>query len=90
MSRANEALKAWVRILNASLTPLPGDTVRLTESLESLGMPAEAVTALVNAFPATLTPSREGIELLIGQRALLGLPGADFTYEQIVDCSFLQ
>jgi hypothetical protein len=53
-------------------------------------MPVEAVTALVNTFPRTLIPSREGIELLIGQRALLGLPGADFTYEQIVDGSFLQ
>lgn len=89
-SQANDALKAWVRILNATLTTMPGDTVKLTEALELLGMPVEAVKAMVNTFPETLTPSREGLELLIGQRALLGLPGADFTYEQIVDGSFLQ
>lgn len=89
-SQANDALKAWVRILNATLTTMPGDTVKLTEALELLGMPVEAVKAMVNTFPETLMPSREGLELLIGQRALLGLPGADFTYEQIVDGSFLQ
>lgn len=90
VGHSNEALKAWVRILNATLTTMPDDTARLTEALELLGMPVEAVTALVNTFPETLTPSREGIELLIEQRALLGLSGADFTYEQIVDGSFLQ
>lgn len=90
VSHANGALKTWVRMLQASLTTVPGDTEKLKEALNSLGLPAEAVTALVNTFPSTLVPSREGIELLIAQRALLGLPGANVTYEQVVDCSFLQ
>lgn len=90
VSHANETLKAWVRMLTASLATLPGKTAKLKEALEVLGMPSEAVTALVNTFPGTLIPSREGIELLIAQRALLELPGSDLTYEQIVDCSFLQ
>jgi len=90
VSHANEALKTWIHMLQASLTTVPDDTAKLKESLESLGLPPEAVTALVNTFPSTLIPSRDGIELLIGQRALLGLAGANVTYEQVVDCSFLQ
>jgi hypothetical protein len=46
--------------------------------------------ALVDTFPGTLIPDRNGIELLIAQRTLLKLPGSDFNYEQIVDCSYLQ
>jgi hypothetical protein len=34
---------------------------------------------------ATLLPSRDGIELLLGQRRRLGLPGGDATYENLVD-----
>lgn len=90
VSQANEALRTWIQMLRASLTTLPNDTGKLIGSLESLGLPPEAVTALVNTFPITLIPSRDGIELLIGQRALLGLAGANVTYEQVVDCSFLQ
>lgn len=90
VSHANEALKTWVRMLQASLTTVLGDTDKLEDALYSLGLPSEAVAALVDTFPSTLIPSREGIELLIGQRALLGLPGANVTYEQIVDCTFLQ
>lgn len=90
VSHGNEALKTWIRMLQASLATVPGDTEKLKMALDSLDLPSEAVTALVNTFPSTLIPSRDGIELLIGQRALLGLSGANVTYEQIVDCSFLQ
>jgi len=90
VSHANEALKTWIHMLRASLNTLPNDTAKLIGSLESLGLPPEAVTALINTFPSTLMPSRDGIELLIGQRALLGLAGANVKYEQVVDCSFLQ
>jgi ABC-type nitrate/sulfonate/bicarbonate transport system substrate-binding protein len=90
VSRANEALKTWIQMLQASLTTLPDDQEKLEGSLKSLGLPPEAVAALMNTFPSTLIPSRDGIELLIGQRALLGLAGANVTYDQIVDCSFWQ
>lgn len=89
-NHASEALRSWICMLQASLATVPGDEKRLREALDSLGLPSEAVTVLVNTFPSTLIPPRDGIELLIGQRALLGLPGANVTYEQIVDCSFLQ
>lgn len=90
VSHANEALKTWVRMLNASLNILPGETAKLKEDLAMLGMPSEAIMALVDTFPGTLIPDRNGIELLIAQRTLLKLPGSDFNYEQIVDCSYLQ
>ncbi|WP_458131892.1 ABC transporter substrate-binding protein [Pseudomonas sp. R3-41] len=90
MSHANKSLKTWVRMLQASLTSLPGETAKLKEALQVFGMPSEAITALVETIPRTLVPAREGVELLIAQRASLRLPGSNFTYEQIVDCSFLQ
>lgn len=84
------ALKTWIGMLENSLNTIPMDEVRLKAAFEALNMPSEAIAALIKTFPKTLVPSREGIELLTTQRAELGLPGSEFSYEQVVDCSFLK
>lgn len=89
-SAPRQALKIWIDSLSRSLSALPYQQERLRESLQKLNLPPAAVSALINTFPKTLIPDRKGMELLIAQRAALGLVGSHFSYEQVVDGSFLQ
>jgi hypothetical protein len=57
--------------------------------LTDAGFPAPAAQAMVAAAPESLVPARAGVELLIRQRREVGLPGADNTYETLVDTSLL-
>jgi len=44
---------------------------------------------MLGATPASLVPDRAGIELLIEQRRRAGLPGANTSYEGLVESALL-
>jgi hypothetical protein len=64
------------------------DVVAMSRTRRWLGAMA-AVLGSDPAFPASLRPEREGVAVLLAHRARLGLPGADDTYETLVDSSLL-
>ncbi|MCG4454925.1 hypothetical protein LJY18_16720 [Pseudomonas sp. MMS21-TM103] len=83
------ALEIWLAELAHALSIIPFSTERLQESLALQGMPDDAVCALMDSVPKTLTPDKIGVQLLIDQRARLALAGSDSTYSQIIDCTYL-
>lgn len=89
VSDSKNALKIWLAELSSALSIIPSSTKKLKESLALQGMPVDAVRALIDSVPKTLTPDRAGVELLIEQRARLALVGSDSIYSQIIDCSHL-
>jgi ABC-type nitrate/sulfonate/bicarbonate transport system substrate-binding protein len=57
--------------------------------LIAAGFSGIAARALMAGIGRTLIPDPQGVNLLIAQRARVGLPGAEASYEQIVDARFL-
>ncbi|SPO54651.1 conserved exported protein of unknown function [Pseudomonas sp. JV551A1] len=82
-------LKEWLRLLVKAARDLPDHLGQLQRTLLNQSMPAGAVQAMIQTCPTTLVPSVQGIDLLISHRNQLNLPGADVTYEQLVDMAFL-
>jgi len=58
-------------------------------ALNEAGFPEIAVQAMLATVPDSLMPARRGVELLTRQRREVGLPGADNSYDSLVDASML-
>ncbi|MET3915896.1 ABC-type nitrate/sulfonate/bicarbonate transport system substrate-binding protein [Variovorax sp. OAS795] len=89
LERMRPALSAWLRNLENARQSMGIAPEAARQALTLAGFPAPAVDAMLGATPASLVPDRAGIELLIEQRRRAGLPGADTTYEGLVESSLL-
>jgi len=83
------ALSSWLAALDGARQRMAADLDAARQTLAREGFPAPAVEAMLSTIPASLCPDRVGVELLIEQRRKAGLPGADTTYEQLVEPSVL-
>nr|WP_285643930.1 ABC transporter substrate-binding protein [Pseudomonas sp. NBRC 100443] len=81
---SNPGIALWLNVLSETLAQLPESLDRLRNSLSNEGLPDAAVSAMVQSVPASLTPDKRGVNLLIEHRRLLGLIGSDATYDQVV------
>ncbi|SDH82691.1 hypothetical protein SAMN05444748_102564 [Variovorax sp. OV700] len=89
LERMRPALSAWLRNLENARQSMGIAPEAARQALTSAGFPAPAVDAMLGATPASLVPDRAGIELLIEQRRRVGLPGANTSYEGLVESSLL-
>jgi ABC-type nitrate/sulfonate/bicarbonate transport system substrate-binding protein len=89
LERMRPALSAWLRNLENARQSMGIAPEAARQALTSAGFPEPAVNAMLGATPASLVPDRAGIELLIEQRRRTGLPGANTTYEGLVESSLL-
>ena len=89
LERMRPALSAWLRNLENARQSMGIAPEAARQALTLAGFPAPAVDAMLGATPASLVPDRAGIELLIEQRRRVGLPGANTSYEGLVESSLL-
>jgi ABC-type nitrate/sulfonate/bicarbonate transport system substrate-binding protein len=89
IERLRPALSLWLSALEQARIRMGSDAGAARQALARAGFPEPALDAMVYSAPATLRPDRAGVELLIEQRRKVGLPGADTSYEQLVDASVL-
>jgi ABC-type nitrate/sulfonate/bicarbonate transport system substrate-binding protein len=89
IERLRPALSAWLSALDDARQRMGLDPDAARQALTLSGMPAAAVETMVRSMSISLCPDRAGVELLIEQRRKVGLPGADTSYEQLVDTSLL-
>lgn len=89
LKRLRPALSAWLRGLENARQRMGIDPQSARQAMMLAGFSASAVDAMLRAMPASLCPDRVGIELLIEQRRSSGLPGAETTYEKLVEASAL-
>lgn len=87
--RFRPALSAWLNALDIARQRMVREPDAAWQALALSGLPAPAVEAMVRSMADSLRPDRAGVELLIKQRRMIGLPGADTRYEQLVDTSAL-
>lgn len=78
-------LAAWLGALERARTACFADPAGTAAALAAGGLPQPVAGRLAGFVGETLLPSREGIDLLLGQRRRLGLPGGDEIYENLVD-----
>lgn len=83
------ALSAWLGALDTARKRIAGEPDAARLALTQAGFPAPAVDAMLRTTVDTLRPDRAGVDLLIAQRRLTGLPGADTHYDVLVDASVL-
>ena len=89
IDRLRPALSNWLMALDGArkrIAEVP-DIARRT--LTHAGLPAPAVEAMLRTTAVSLHPDRIGVELLIDQRRKSGLPGANTSYEELVDTSLM-
>jgi len=89
LERMRPALSAWLRKLEHARQRMGIAPEAARQALTLAGFPAPAVDAMLGATPASLVPDRAGIELLIEQRRRAGLPGANTSYEGLVESALL-
>jgi ABC-type nitrate/sulfonate/bicarbonate transport system substrate-binding protein len=77
-------LRAWLRSLEAARTSALETPQSSLEIIAAAGFPSEVAGSMLANLPANLRPDRTGVELLIGHRRQLHLPGAGDTYESLV------
>lgn len=80
-----EELSAWLGALERARAACLADPAATAAALTAGGLPLPVAQRLAGFVGETLLPSRGGIELLLGQRRALGLPGGDETYDNLVD-----
>jgi ABC-type nitrate/sulfonate/bicarbonate transport system substrate-binding protein len=89
IERLRPALTRWLAGLTKACAYMRSNEDGARKVLTDAGLPAVAAHAMLAAAPETLVPARAGVELLIRQRREIGLPGADNSYETLVDTSLL-
>jgi ABC-type nitrate/sulfonate/bicarbonate transport system substrate-binding protein len=89
IERLRPALTAWLAGLAQACESLRANEDGARKILTDAGFPALAAQAMVASAPESLLPVRAGVELLIRQRREVGLPGADNSYETLVDTTLL-
>lgn len=85
-------IEGWRGLLNALLEAWQAASARMAtgdlavrQALVAAGYPEAVVPELLALGPRSLRPDRSGVELVIGHRRQLGLPGGGDTYEALVD-----
>lgn len=89
IERLRPALARWLAGLTRACECLRSSEDDARKILIDAGFPAVAAHPMLAAAPESLLPARAGVELLIRQRREVGLPGADNSYETLVDISLL-
>lgn len=87
--RLRSSITSWLKGLEGALRLMHADPGSSRVTLIRSGFPESAAEAMLAAAPRSLRPDREGVELIIRQRAEAGLPGSDTSYDQLVDASML-
>ncbi|MDO8905614.1 ABC transporter substrate-binding protein [Hydrogenophaga sp.] len=82
-------LTAWIGALDEARIRMVRDPGTARQVLTHFGFPAPAVEVMIRTTAASLQPDPAGVALLIEQRRSAGLPGAETTYERLVDISLL-
>jgi len=89
VDRLRPALSTWLAALDGARRRMAADPDAARRALALAGFPAPAVEAMLRTTAVSLRPGRLGVELLFEQRRKAGLPGAEITYEELVDTSIL-
>jgi len=89
IDRLRPALTQWLAGLAKACECMRTNEDGARKILTNAGFPPVAAHAMIAAAPESLVPDRRGVELLIRQRREVGLPGADNSYETLVDTSLL-
>ena len=89
LERLRPALTAWIGGLDSARKRMASEPDLARQALASAGFPAAALDAMLATAPTSLRPDRAGVELLLEQRRSVGLPGADTSYEGLVEPSML-
>lgn len=89
LARLRPALSTWLYGLEKARQRMVDAPEAARRALALADFSAPTVEAMLRATPDSLLPGRAGVELLIAQRRRCGLPGADITYEQLVETSVL-
>lgn len=82
-------LVRWLAALESARADSVRDPAATAAALESTGLPPPIAARLAGFVASTLSPSRDGVGLLIEQRRRLGLPGGDTSFEMLVDTGLL-
>lgn len=85
IERKADDLECWLGALELARADCRADPAATARSLEGAGIPEPVAERLAGFVGTSLAPSREGIALLIEQRARLGLPGGDESIDALVD-----
>lgn len=83
-------VRQWLQTLETGRRLALSESAKAIAAIESAGIAASAALAMVKGAPKTLAPDRTGVALLIEHRRLLGLPGGQATYDNLVDTRWLQ
>jgi len=89
LERLEAPLCAYLEALSAACELLRCDEQKAAGLLREAGMPPQALASAIALSPLSLCPDRQGVELLIGHRRELDMPGGNETYEQLVAASWL-
>jgi len=89
IERLRPSLTHWLAGLTKACETLRSNEDDARKILTDAGFLAVAAHAMLAAAPESLVPARAGVDLVIRQRREVGLPGADNSYETLVDTSLL-
>lgn len=85
IERRGEGLARWLGALEQARGECCAAPASVAAGLVASGLSQAAADRLAGFVGETLTPSLDGVELLIGQRRRLGLPGGDTSPDALVD-----
>ncbi|WP_369641544.1 ABC transporter substrate-binding protein [Acidovorax sp. A79] len=89
LPRLHPALSTWLEVLNRARKRMVSSPDAARQALVLAGFPVPVVDVMLKVIPRSLCPDRAGVELLIRHRREVELPGADTTYEELVNFSVL-
>lgn len=85
IEQRGEELGRWLGALDQARSECRAQPEAVAAGLAASGLPRAVAERLAGFVGETLTPSPEGVELLIGQRRRLGLPGGDVSSDALID-----
>ena len=85
LTRKMAAFRAWIEVMETVRQRYRGNEAAAVGTLISQGLPESAAHSLLAGVPDSFDVHDPGIKLLIRQRQVLGLPGADSCPEDLVD-----
>lgn len=90
LARRRDALRAWMRQLDAARIHAAAQPGSAMKRLQDHGYSAGAARAALANLPLDLGPDPVGVELLIQHRKNLHLPGGEDHYQEIVSLELLR
>jgi ABC-type nitrate/sulfonate/bicarbonate transport system substrate-binding protein len=89
VAHSADLLVSWLAALEEARALGRDHPEKTRGDLTAAGFSGPVARALVAGIGSTLIPDPQGVNLLIAQRARVGLPGAESSYGEIVDARFL-